>query len=254
MFLVSRILDIAAALGGPRIALDIQLWRLERWHLFEPEYFLLDHLVDPRRAAIDVGGNEGIYSGRLAQLCSRVHCFEPIPWMAADLRKKLKPNVTVHEAAVSDVDGTAELRIPYRDGMRMHGLSTIAPANSLEGATRTESVQCSRIRLDTVINEPIGFIKIDVEGHEMAVLRGAEKIISRDRPVLIVESEKRHSPEAPEDVIGFMTALGYGGLFLLDGLPKMISAFRTPIHQPRESIQGTEKVGPYVNNFIFISN
>jgi len=88
MFLVSSLLDLASAISGPRRAFDIQLWRMQRWQNFEPEYFLLDHLLDPARVAIDVGANEGFYAGRLSELFKRVHCFAPIPWMAADLRAK----------------------------------------------------------------------------------------------------------------------------------------------------------------------
>ena len=117
--------------------------------------------------------------------------------MAAALRAKLRPNVVVHEAAVSDEDGTADLRIPYHDAVQNARTSTIARDNTLDGATRTEIVPCACVRLDSVITEPVGLIKIDVEGHEIAVLRGAETLIRRDRPVLIVESEKRHAPEAP---------------------------------------------------------
>lgn len=252
MILVSQILDLAGKLGGPRVAFDIRLWRMQRWKAFEPEYFMLDHLVDPGRAAVDVGANEGLFAGRLGQLCPRVHCFEPIPWMAADLRAKLRANVTVHEAAVSDADGTAELRIPYDASVQMHGTSTISTDNPLEGASRVEIVRCRMVRLDSEIKEPVGFIKVDVEGHELAALRGAAALIARDRPVLLVESEKRHAPGAPEDVIGFMAAMGYGGIYLLDGQPRDLAGFDAGIHQKRENLQGVRKVGTYVNNFIFL--
>lgn len=253
MIVVSRLIELACRIGGPRFTHDMKLRRMERWRTFEPEYFLLDHLADPSRAAVDVGANEGMYAGRLAQLCPRVHCFEPLPWMAADLRAKLHANVTVHEAAVSDRSGSGELRVPYRGETQMHGTSTIEAANALDDSTDVRTVPCRLVTLDATISEPVGFIKVDVEGHELAVLHGAAALILRDRPTLLVESEKRHSPEAPESIFAFMASLGYGGCFLLDGRPRALSAFDAHVHQPVANLAGgTRKVGTYINNFIFV--
>jgi hypothetical protein len=114
MFLASGIINLAGRIAGPRAAFQIEIWRRLRWRNLEKEFYLLDMLIDPARAALDVGANEGYYASRMAQLCRSVHCFEPIPWMAAALRRKLPAFVAVHEAAVSDQAGEAVLRIPYR--------------------------------------------------------------------------------------------------------------------------------------------
>ena len=68
MFLMSGLVDLVGTIGGARRAFDIELWRVARYRTFEPEYFLLDHLVDPARAAVDVGANEGLYAERMASL------------------------------------------------------------------------------------------------------------------------------------------------------------------------------------------
>jgi FkbM family methyltransferase len=253
VIIVSPLIDLACRIGGPRFAHTVYLRRLERWRTFEPEYFLLDHLVDPRRAAVDVGANEGIYAGRLAQLCPSVHCFEPIPWMAAALRAKLPHSVIVHEAAASNRAGAGELRIPYRGETQMHGTSTIEAANRLDDSTDVKVVPCRLETLDEALREPVGFLKIDVEGHELAVLQGAAELIRRDRPVLLVESEKRHCPHAPESIFAFLNGLGYGGCFLEDGRPWALSAFQAQQHQPVTNLaDGTRKIGTYINNFIFV--
>jgi hypothetical protein len=62
MIFVSRFIDLACAIGGPKFAFKTYLRRLERWQNFEPEYYMLDHLVDPARAALDVGASEGFYA------------------------------------------------------------------------------------------------------------------------------------------------------------------------------------------------
>jgi FkbM family methyltransferase len=223
MFLISPMLNVVARCRGPVAQHNLHLSRMGRWRKGEPEWHLLDHLVDPARAAIDVGANVGLYAGRLAQLCPRVHAFEPIPWLADALAAKLPDNVRLHRIALSDQPGTAELRIPFRADVEEHGLATLEDNNRLEGED-IRRVACTLARLEDVVTEPVGFIKIDVEGHELAVLNGARRILREHRPVLLVESEKRHHPGAPQNVFDLMREEGYSGLFLSGGLPRGLGA------------------------------
>ena len=92
--------------------------------------YLLPFLVDPGRAAIDVGGNYGSYAGKLATLTRRVHCFEPNPEMATGLRARMSASVVVHQAAASNLNSKAELVIPRSLGPTQAGaLATIEPGN-----------------------------------------------------------------------------------------------------------------------------
>ncbi len=255
---ISRLIDVASRLGGPRLAFQIHLRRLERWRTFEAEYYLLDQLVDPRRAAIDVGGNEGIYAGRLAQLCPRVHCFEPIPWLASGLRARLPRSVMVHQMALSNREGQAELRIPFHEGIEDQGYATLESANALHASTDIKIISCDLNRLDAMVAESVGFIKIDVEGHEMAVLEGATEILTKHRPVLLVESETRHNSAAPRNIFEFLADLGYDGEFMVGEQRNPVSAFRADWHQNVESLAVPVKDGGsiaprYINNFIFKS-
>ncbi len=246
---VSRLLDMAARAAGPRVAHLHALRRLEWRRSFEPEYYLLDHLIDRRRLALDVGANEGNYAGRMAQLGARVHCFEPIPWFAQALREKLDPAVVVHHCAASNRAGNGVLRIPYRGETELHGISTLEPANTLAGSTHVREIPCRLVRLDDAITEPVGFIKIDVEGHELAVLEGAERLLREHRPVLLIESEARHSAGAPHNIFRHLTERGYVGCYLLDGRPAGLSTFEPQIHQREENAMQAGRL--YVNNFIF---
>ena len=58
-------------------------------------------------------------------------------------------------------------------------------------------------------DSPISFIKCDVEGHEFAVLRGAERLLARSKPALLVEIEERHGQTVSE-VVGYLSDRGYG--------------------------------------------
>jgi FkbM family methyltransferase len=252
MFLVSQLLDLVGQIGGPRLRHRVRLMRLKRWGNFDREYYLLDHLVDSTRAAVDVGANIGDFAGRMSQLCPTVHCFEPIPWLADALRVKLDSRVVVHQCALSNCAGLAELRVPYLHDAEMHGGSTLESRNRLHGYTHVSTVSCEVARLDAVLDEPVGFIKIDVEGHEQAVLEGAIEILRAFKPILLIESERRHNPSAPENIFGFLSDCGYTGLFLRGNRLRGLSAFRPEVDQ---KVDGSGRcVAPYVCNFIFFPN
>lgn len=232
MFLVSNIVNGLAALAGPRSRHDLYMNRLQRWGKGEAEWRMLDQLVDPTRAAVDVGANFGLYAGRLSQLCPTVHAFEPIPWLAAALEQKVRANVTVHNVALSDRCGETVMRIPIEDNC----LTTIDDSNKLPPGLFVREVTTKIARMDDVIAEPVGFIKIDVEGHELAVLHGALGTIRNNRPTMIIESTKSHNPACPEAVIELLAGEGYSAFYLRDGA-------RLPV--------GVEPPGSIVN-YIFV--
>ena len=167
--------------------------------------------------------------------------------MAGDLASKLPRNVVLHRAAASDRSGTACLRIPYRGNVALHGTATIEAKNELGGTTHTRDLDCKLVTLDQVIEEPVGFIKIDVEGHELAVLKGAVRLLQRCQPIVLIESERRHHPDAPENVFEFFAERGYVGLALIDNRLCSLDGFDALRHQASD-----RKGRHYVNNFLFL--
>ncbi|MGE0417519.1 MAG: FkbM family methyltransferase [Acetobacteraceae bacterium] len=241
--LLSPLINLGLRIAPPRLAFRIALMRLRRWRKVEAEWLMLDELVDPVRASVDVGCNHGIYAGELGLLCPRVHAFEPQPVLAAELRRKLPRNCTVHEIALSDRSGTAVLRVPIADD----GRATLHAANPVEGT----ELSVPLVRLDDVVHEPIGFLKIDVEGHEMSVLRGAERILREHRPTLLIESEARHQPGQPLDLFRFLASYGYSGWFLWSGERVPVEQFDLEVHQPSDE---TGACAAYANNFVFVAH
>lgn len=91
------------------------------------------------------------------------------------------------------------------------GRSTIETANVLndpDGSPRVE-VRVPMLRLDDFELSEVGFIKIDVEGHELAVLKGAEVTIRGTKPNILLEMEERNCPNTLQDVPTFLHGLGY---------------------------------------------
>jgi FkbM family methyltransferase len=249
MLIVSSMADMIRRHGGPRLRFQIDCWRANRYGHVEREWKMLADFVDQDRAAVDVGGHKGIYAGRLGQLARSVHCFEPQPSLAAELQTKLPRRVVVHGIALSDEPGQATLRVPIRAAGEEQGLATLRSISAdSEGPHLTIEVPLAR--LDDVVTEPVGFIKIDVEGHEMSVLRGCQRIILDDQPNFLVESEARHAPGAPGELFSWMAGHGYRGLYL-DG-PKLtpVEEFNAARHQQLDA-KGMPQAG-YINNFFFV--
>ena len=67
---------------------------------------------------------------------------------------------------------------------------------------------------DLKIENKIGFIKIDVEGHELEVIKGSSKIISENMPILLVEIEKRHTNKPVLESINYIKNMGYDCFFV----------------------------------------
>ena len=252
MFIVSDVLNFIGKLGGPKFSLKLGMWKIAIRRNFEVEYYKLDTLVPKGLAALDIGANEGYYSGRLAQLCPQVFAFEPIPRLADELKRKVPGNVVVHQLAVSNSVGSATLRIPTFKHAKDFGTATIEAGNLLQDAIDCEIVNCQTVTLDGFIQGKIGVIKIDVEGHDLAVLQGARELILRDRPVLLVESENRHHGGAPENIFQFMRGLNYSVFCISQGRLYAVHDFDLALHQNINDMAVGGKNENYINNFIFL--
>jgi FkbM family methyltransferase len=226
------------------------LWLRHAYHRYltaeygEPEIHLLPQVVDPSRHAVDVGVYEGIYSRRLAQLCLGVIGFEAHPASAAFCKAALGASAVIHNCALSDQAGAVTLRVPDVGAEWAPSLSTIAPANHL-GGVGSRTIQVQAARLDDLPLPPVGFVKIDVEGHEEAVLRGAAETIARNRPALLIEIEERHNPGGLGRLFERFGADGYKVKCVVDG--------RLSDPPPFEDIVARAPADPdYVNNFFFL--
>jgi FkbM family methyltransferase len=220
-----------------------------------PEYRIAGHLCDPTMIAIDAGAATGGFAAVLAGTSRYCEAFEANPDNWPLLEENLSgKNVRIHRCALSDIDGQVALRIPLLQGIDVPPLSTVAPENAL-GGSDVRTVTVPSRRLDDLDLPPVGFMKIDVEGHELAVLHGGRVLLDRDRPNLMVEAEDRHRPRAITDLVAELSNLGYVAYFLLGRRLKPIAEFRPSIHQSSDSVSLTEILPGrvYVNNFVFVT-
>ncbi len=184
---------------------------------YEEHMELLPGLCQPDKLSLDVGAKTGMYTRRVIEHSGDTIAFEPIPVLAHLLRSVFRYVAHVERVALSDRAGFAVLRTPFnRRGKPRYGLSTIEVGNELSNrdVSRVREVTVQTKRLDDYAFSGVGFIKIDVEGHEMSVLRGARETLMRERPNLLVEASEEHRPWAVEEVREWLGELGYHGFFL----------------------------------------
>ena len=210
----------------------------------EAELRLLPSLLDPRRNSIDVGANKGVYTYWMQRHSRHVYAYEPNPKVFRILRAGARGNVTVSSAALSDGAGKRGLRIPKTaSGYSNQGASLdydkVGPAYG--------EVEVDVRRLDDEGLADIGFIKIDVEGHEFAVLEGGRALIARDRPTLLIEIEEAHNRRPIEDSLARVTALGYAGFALINGALRSLDFFDPDAHH-----RAAPDPADYVYNFLFL--
>lgn len=210
----------------------------------ELEEDLLPAVVPACRCAVDVGAHVGSYSMALSRLSSRVLAFEPDEEMFSLLRRAAPANVTVYNYALSNASGVRQFRVPVEGDTPIVTLGSLA---NVAGPSVVREVM-TRV-LDNWMGMDIGFIKIDVEGHEVEVLAGGRQLLERHRPVVLAEA---NDPDAVARLEEFFKPMGYVGFFVIDGATHSMEDFGPSLQDraelerpvPRRSMR-------FVNNFFF---
>ena len=231
---------------APKVLYEYQIRRSRG---SEPEIELLSSLCRRDAISLDVGANRGLYSYYLLPHSSGVLAFEPLPQMQQRLKTHFGKRITLYPVALSDSDGQCEIRLPLDNP----SWATIDPHNRLALAADVpmQAIIVQTRRLDGYGLNNVGFIKIDVEGHEEAVLHGARETIARNRPTLLIEIEERHNSGSIERVRKFLESMGYQGFFFYEGKMHQIADFSVARDQPVANVGVSGKLGRYINNFIF---
>lgn len=211
-------------------------WKYRHWRRGdeEQEMCLLPVLCDIERGAVDVGANYGMYSSRLVGLAKHCTAFEPIPAFATMLQRGFGARLEVHQVALSDSHGgEVELRLPHL----FTGYATIEQNNSLDTRSqdRIDLVRVPKATLDSFELQDVGFVKIDVEGHEEAVLVGARETLKRCSPCMLIEVEERHNAGSVERVLDAVRQLDYVAHVIFDGKLHTLPDFDLVENQTNES-------------------
>jgi FkbM family methyltransferase len=201
---------------------------------------------------VDVGANLGVYTYFAAKYSAWVYSIEPVPDVAARLRASVPSNVTVLPLAVSDKAGRSTLYLPRMGRVAVDTRATLE--ETANPGFDADPIEIDTQRIDDLGLENVAFMKIDVEGHEQAVLRGARDLIASSRPTLLIESEERHGKGRVGATKAFFEELGYEGFFFCSGRLRRMASFDPALYQRREDAKrfGEGRKTEYINNFLFI--
>lgn len=192
----------------------------------EPELARLPEMCPGHGTALDIGAWYGPWTRQLAGRVDRVIAFEPVPEVHRVLRGAVPPTVEVVLAAASDHDGESRIWLPGA-GNGSRGLASLAPREDVHH----DSVPVRLVTVDSLDLAGVTFVKIDVEGHEAAALRGAEKTVRRDRPNLFIELEARIQPVGP--ITDMLHEWGFRGWVLPERQWVPLDGFDLRGHQER---------------------
>lgn len=158
---------------------------------------------------VDVGANIGNHTVFFANLASKVISIEPNPacyyLIRANTIANSCLNVTVLNKAVSETTGTADLTFNYQHT----GGGTIEPT----GISQTNEVlKVETISLDSLMDQVdnVQCLKIDAEGHEAKIIKGAKNLLKRDAPVVVFEA---HSLSALRRIAHLLQEIGYSDFY-----------------------------------------
>lgn len=193
----------------------------------EPEVAALDGFLPTGGVAIDVGAAYGLYTLTFAARvgpAGHVLSVEPLPgpsrWLGWVVRALGVDNVILRQRALGDHAGTGRMSLPRRRGLPVHGRAFLSDDAGHLGSNAEfpvdEPVPVSVDTLDAAVGalglSRVDLVKIDVEGAELSVLRGADRTVRVHRPVVLVEIERRHLIRfalEPAEVVAWFAARGY---------------------------------------------
>jgi FkbM family methyltransferase len=217
--------------------------------------FYLRSAIENGQTVFDIGAHKAGYLYYMLKQVGRngkVFVFEPQSILYQYIIKLktlfLWENVTIEHLALSDSKGRATLYIPKRRSKQVSSPgATIVEQTERSDIAFTEMV--STETLDSYCNqnniEP-DFLKIDVEGNELRILRGGLDILKRCRPKIYVEIEARHvGQEQVLETFRFMESLGYTGHFIHGLNPVPLRDFSFDKFQSKNDMKN------YCNNFTF---
>ncbi|MCK6682156.1 MAG: FkbM family methyltransferase [Thermoanaerobaculia bacterium] len=190
----------------------VEILNFGHYEKFEGDMML--NLIEDGDVVFDVGANAGYYSMRIARERprSRIHAFEPVPPTFALLARHLELNsittVKAHPFGLSNQEGTIVFHYYPEGSGNASALNVSGRQGVLQITSPVEPLDAVAQRLGCQVD----FVKCDVEGAELLVLRGAVATLERDRPGLFVELLRKWSAPFgyhPNDVIDFLGALEY---------------------------------------------
>lgn len=200
------------------------------------------------KTSVDIGANVGTYIVELQKNSKKVFCFEPLNHNIRYLKYLIKKNVKIYNCALSNKKKIEYIYIPKIDFNFDYALATLNYKNIINfkefKKVKIKLKKFDHLFLNTYNSKNIDFIKIDVEGHELEVLKGMNIFLKKNKPIFLIEIEKRHNASF-EKVFTFFKKRNYKSYILKEN--------KNLINISRYDFKKIINKNTY-NNFFFISN
>jgi FkbM family methyltransferase len=188
-------------------------YQIKKWRACLPH-------IKQFRVAVDVGGHVGFWTSQFLKRFEKVHAFEPVAQfrecLAANVREVNK--LELYAVALGAKSGEVFMSVDPADSGGTHVERMASPIDD-------DPAIVSMRTLDSYAFQDVDFMKLDCEGYELEVLKGAAETLKRCKPTIIVE-QKPHKLSANygtkgKPAVDFLLGLGYtlrreiGGDFIL---------------------------------------
>ena len=188
------------------------MWVMYNWIVDWEEFQLIEHYVEKNDVLFDIGTNMGFYTvwmSRFINQNGKIHCFEPDKLNYSRLQanislNKIKSLIKTNRYAVSDFNGWLKFT-EDRDG-----------ENHISNNALESTVEVQSIALDTYLEiqgiQHIAYMKIDVEGFELQVLKGAREILENKKVDIIqleINQQLNNAGTKVSDLLFFLKNYGY---------------------------------------------
>lgn len=171
--------------------------------------------VKQRRVAVDIGAHVGLWSYWMARDFETLHAFEPMPEHADcfEINLAARQGWTLHRCALGEKSGMVRIKTRTPGSSGDTGVDPDAERSSLRAAVGAEGTEVEMRTLDEFALDNVDFIKIDCEGYEVFVMRGAVDTLKRCKPAIIVEQKPETGLVARykigvTDAVKFLNSLG----------------------------------------------
>lgn len=185
------------------------------WHYYE----IPQTSVNKNDIVVDCGAAEGLFSFLISQRCKKVYLIEPLPDFIRCLKKTFRThdNVMILPVAISDIETIANISV--------NGISSNLIING-------DGLDCKVTTLDKLFFElgiPVSYIKIDLEGYDYKAIKGAEKLIKKNKPKIAITTY--HNLEHALQIQNYLKSIVpeynilFKGIFQGTGSPVMLHAW-----------------------------
>lgn len=184
--------------------------RYENASLRLVEKFISDKLPRSQDAVLlDIGANIGNHSVFFSSMFKKVYAFEPNPVTYEVLRINSEyacnnKNIESFNFGLSDTEDAFSFCV---NPLNIGGSAIVAENDKASDIISVSVKPLDKIR--ELEDEVIALIKIDVEGHELNVLRGAEKTLTKNKPAILFEQQAAEIQDGSSEVINYLKELGY---------------------------------------------